>query len=263
MRVAPRRSVAPSAFAVEASVLLPGGRALVYCAAMPSQATTVQQYLAELPADRRAAIEAVRAVIVKNLDKKGLEEGMQYGMIGYFVPHRLFPAGYHCDPRQPLPYASLASQKNHMAIYLMSAYLDADLDMWLREAWAKAGKKLDMGKSCIRFKRVDDLALDVLGEAIRRVPAKAFIDRYESILAASGKPAKAAAKTTAAKTAAKPTAKTLAKTTAKPATKTTAKPAAKPSAAKPVATKTTPAAAMKKKSTPAPAKKAASKAVKH
>ncbi len=221
---------------------------------MPSQATTVQQYLAELPADRRAAIEAVRAVIVKNLDKKGLEEGMQYGMIGYFVPHRLFPAGYHCDPRQPLPYASLASQKNHMAIYLMAAYLDADLDTWLREAWAKAGKKLDMGKSCIRFKRVDDLALDVLGEAIRRAPAKAFIERYEAVLATSSKPTKTAAKTTVAKTTAKTTAKPVAKTTTKPVAKTTTKT---------VATKTPPAAATKKKLAPASAKKAASKSVKH
>ncbi|MBA3547906.1 MAG: DUF1801 domain-containing protein [Nannocystis sp.] len=201
---------------------------------MPSQAATVQQYLAELPADRRAAIEAVRAVIVKNLDKKGLEEGMQYGMIGYFVPHRLFPAGYHCDPRQPLPYAALASQKNHMAIYLMSAYGDADHENWLREAWAKAGKKLDMGKSCIRFKRVDDLALDVLGEAIRRVPARAFIERYQAVLGASGKPAKTTTKTTT-----------------------------KPSAAKAVATKSTPAAAKKKAAKTSPAKKAASKPAKH
>jgi len=185
---------------------------------MQSQAATVQKYLLELPADRRAAIEAVRAVILENLDKKGLEEGMQYGMIGYYVPHRLFPAGYHCDPRQPLPYAALAAQKSHMAIYLMSAYGDADHEQWLREAWAKTGKKLDMGKSCIRFKRVEDLALDVLGEAIRRVPAKAFIARYQATLQARAKPAKPAAKPTA-----KPAAKTATKATAKPATKPSAR----------------------------------------
>jgi len=181
---------------------------------MQSQADTVQKYLLQLPADRRAALEAVRAVILKNLDKKGLEEGMQYGMIGYFVPHRVFPAGYHCDPRQPLPYAALAAQKNHMAIYLMSAYGDADHEKWLRDAWAKAGKQLDMldmGKSCIRFKHVEDLALDVLGEAIRRVPAKSFIDRYQATLQARSKPAKTPAKATA-KPPAKPATKTATKT---------------------------------------------------
>jgi len=88
---------------------------------MQSKAATVQQYLAELPADRRAAIEALRDLILKNLDKD-FEEGMHYGGIGYCVPHSLFPAGYHCDPRQPLPFAGLASQKNYMAVYLMSLY---------------------------------------------------------------------------------------------------------------------------------------------
>ncbi|HZK81831.1 MAG TPA: DUF1801 domain-containing protein, partial [Humisphaera sp.] len=88
---------------------------------MKSNAATVEQYLAELPEDRRAAIGAVRDVILKNLDAD-YEEGMQYGMIGYYVPHRIFPAGYHCDPKQPLPFAALGSQKNHMAIYLMSVY---------------------------------------------------------------------------------------------------------------------------------------------
>lgn len=167
---------------------------------MQSQAATVQHYLAELPADRRDILAAVRAVIVDNLDREGLEEGMQYGMIGYYVPHRVFPAGYHCDPRQPLPYAALASQKQHMAIYLMSVYGDPEHEQWLRAAWAKTGKKLDMGKSCIRFKRLEDLALDVLGEAIRRVPAKTFIARYQAVLQTSGKAAKPTAKTTAKKT---------------------------------------------------------------
>ena len=132
---------------------------------MQSKATTVEQYLSELPEDRRKAIEAVRQVVLKNLDKD-YEEGIQYGMIGYFVPHRVYPAGYHCDPKQPLPFASLASQKNHMALYLMCVYGESDHSKWFQQAWAKSGKKLDMGKSCIRFKKVDDLALDVIGEAI-------------------------------------------------------------------------------------------------
>jgi len=92
---------------------------------MQSKATTVEQYLSELSPDRRTAIEAVRAVILKNLDKD-FEEGIQYGMIGYYVPHRIYPAGYKCDPKQPLPFASLASQKNHMALYMMCLYGSAD-----------------------------------------------------------------------------------------------------------------------------------------
>ncbi len=148
---------------------------------MPSKATTVEQYLAELPEDRRAAISAVRDVIRKNLDKR-YEEGMQYGMIGYYVPHKEYPAGYHCDPKQPLPFASLASQKSHMAVYLMCVYSESQQEQWFRQAWAKTGKKLDMGKSCVRFKKLEDVALDVIGEAIRRTPADAYIAHYESVV---------------------------------------------------------------------------------
>jgi Domain of unknown function (DU1801) len=146
---------------------------------MQSKATTVEQYLSELPADRRTALEAVRQVILKNLDND-YEEGIQCGMIGYYVPHRVHPAGYHCDPKQPLPFASLGSQKNHMALYLMCVYGESDLSRWFRQAWAKTGKKLDMGKSCVRFKKLDDLALDVIAEAIRRVPAKKYIEHCEA-----------------------------------------------------------------------------------
>ncbi len=155
---------------------------------MQSKATSVEQYLSELPADRRRAIEAVRAVILKNLDKD-YEEGIQYGMIGYYVPHRVYPAGYHCDPTQPLPFAGLASQKNHMAIYLMCVYGESDHSNWFRQAWARTGKKLDMGKSCVRFKKIDDLALDVIGEAIKRVPAKKYIAVCESARATTKKAA--------------------------------------------------------------------------
>lgn len=148
---------------------------------MQSKAKTVEAYLAELPDDRREAIGAIRKVILKNLPK-GYAEGMQYGMIGYSVPHSLYPAGYHCDPKQPLPFASLASQKNHMALYLMCAYGDAEYETWLREAWTKAGKKLDMGKSCIRFKRIEDVPLDVVGQAVKKVPVKKFVAFYESVV---------------------------------------------------------------------------------
>jgi len=157
---------------------------------MQSKASTVQSYLRSLPEDRRAALDAVRNVILKNLDAS-YEEGMQYGMIGYYVPHRVYPQGYHCDPKQPLPFAALASQKNYMSLYLMSVYCGcADHSpgnkhaQWFRDAWEKTGKKLDMGKACIRFKKVDDLPLDLIGEAIRRVPASKYIQFCESSLAA-------------------------------------------------------------------------------
>jgi Domain of unknown function (DU1801) len=155
---------------------------------MQSQAGTVEQYLADLPADRRAAIAAVRQVILANLDKD-YEEGMQYGMIGYYVPHRVYPPGYHCDPRQPLPFACLASQKNYMSLYLMTVYESGDT--WFQREWAKTGKKLNMGKCCVRFKNLDELALDVIAKTIRRMPARKFVQQYESQLqTARKKPAK-------------------------------------------------------------------------
>ncbi|MGH7151536.1 MAG: DUF1801 domain-containing protein [Planctomycetota bacterium] len=152
---------------------------------MQSTAKTVEQYLKGLPEDRRGALEAVRRVILKNLDKD-FEEGMQYGMIGYYVPHRVFPAGYHCDPKQPLPFAGLASQKNHMSLYLMCIYGSGTHEAWFRSAWAKTGRKLDVGKSCVRFRKVEDLALDVVGEAIRKVPARKFVEHYESTIKEMG-----------------------------------------------------------------------------
>jgi hypothetical protein len=157
-----------------------------------SSATTVDGYLASLPEDRRAAIAAVRRTILENLDGD-YEEGIQYGMIGYFVPHRIYPAGYHCDPKQPVPFAGLASQKNHMAIYLMCVYGHPAHERWFRAAWAKTGKRLDMGKSCVRFRRLEDLALPVIGEAVRRVPAKEFLAFYERSLGGRKPAAKAKA----------------------------------------------------------------------
>ncbi len=166
---------------------------------MQSKATTVAEYLAALPPDRREAISAIRKVIKKNLPK-GYAEGMQYGMIGYFVPHSIFPDGYHCDPKQPLPFASVASQKNHMAIYLMCIYsMQAHRDRFMKD-WKASGKKLDMGKSCVRFKRIEDVALDVVGEAIARVPVKDYVAFYEASRPASAKrSSRPAAKKTAPK----------------------------------------------------------------
>jgi len=149
---------------------------------MQSEATTVAQYLAELPADRRATVETVRKVILKNIDRNKVEETMLYGMIGYVIPFRVYPPGYHCPPKQPLPYICLASQKNYLSLYMMGLYEGTSVAQEFRDAWKKAGKKLDMGKSCIRFKTADDLALDVVADAIRNTPVASYIAQYESVL---------------------------------------------------------------------------------
>lgn len=148
---------------------------------MKSNPATVEEYLHALPADRRTAISAVRKVILANLPK-GYVECISYGMIGYVVPHSLFPAGYHCNPKLPLPYANLGSQKNHMALHVMTIYGDPAMEKWFRAAWKETGKKLDMGKCCVRFKKLEDVTLDVIGRLIARVPVKEYIARVEKII---------------------------------------------------------------------------------
>ena len=148
---------------------------------MQSKSTTVEGYLKELPEDRREAIAKVRSTIRKNLPK-GYEETMHYGMIGYVVPHKLYPPGYHCNPKEPLPFISLASQKNHMSLYMMCTYGDANLSVWIVEQFKARGKKVDMGKGCIRFKKLDDLPLDVIGEAVAKIPVAGYIAKYEDNL---------------------------------------------------------------------------------
>lgn len=148
---------------------------------MQSKAATVAEYLAELPPDRRAAVEAVRAVVRGNMDPV-LEEGMLYGMICWYVPHAVFPAGYHVNPARPLTFAALASQKQYLSLYLMTVYVDGTADeQWFRTAWAATGKKLDMGKCCVRFKRVEDLALDVIAEAFRRTRVADHLAAYAAV----------------------------------------------------------------------------------
>ncbi len=194
---------------------------------------TPTEYLASLPDDRRDAIKKVRAVIRKNLPK-GYKEGIQYGMIGYFVPHSVYPDGYHCDPTQPLPFVSIASQKNHMAVYLMCLYGDPAQMDWFQKAWAKTGKKLDMGKSCVRFKRVEDIPIELIGEAVARFPVDAYIKQYEGARAGTG----GASKKKTTKRSAKKKTVTTKKVAAKSAVKkkTTTKKTAKRKA---VATKKT------------------------
>jgi uncharacterized protein YdhG (YjbR/CyaY superfamily) len=147
--------------------------------------SSVESYLRSLPAERRAALEALRAVILENLDPR-FEEGIQYGMPGYFLPHGEYPAGYHCDPRQPLPFASFASQKNHMALYLFCLYTDPEAVASFAREWRATGKRLDMGKSCVRFKRLEDLPLEVIGRAVAAVTAERFVASYEAQLEGSG-----------------------------------------------------------------------------
>lgn len=140
-----------------------------------SKAKTVAEYLAALPDDRRKTISAVRAVVRKNLPK-GYKESIGYGMICYTVPLSTYPQTYNC---QPLCYAALAAQKNYCALYLMNVYGDAPTAKAFREGFKKAGKKLDMGKSCVRFKTADDLPLDVIGATVASTPMTTFIERYE------------------------------------------------------------------------------------
>ena len=165
---------------------------------MPDKPTTVAQYLKALPKDRRDTLQAVRKVILDNLDT-GYAEGIQWGAISFFVPHSVYPPGYHCDPTQPLPFAGIASQKHHMSISLFCVYTSEDEQRRFREAWVKTGKKLDMGKSCVRFKKIDDVALDVIAKTIKRTPARKFIAHYESTLSQMKRPAKKTSKKKVAK----------------------------------------------------------------
>lgn len=177
-----------------------------------SKATSVAKYLKELPEDRREAIAAIRTVVLANIDSD-IEEIMSYGMIGYHVSLDAYPDGYHCNPKMPLPYVSIASQKNHMAIYMLGLYMDPDDAKWFAKAWKATGKRFEMGKSCVRFKKLEDVPLEVLAEAIKRMPSKRYIATYEANLIGSGKDRRPARK--AAKKVAKKPAKKAAK---KPAT---------------------------------------------
>ena len=141
-----------------------------------SSAQTVEEYLAELAPDRREAISTVRKVILDNLPT-GYEEMMQFGMIGYVIPLERYPVTYN---KQALQYAALASQKHYMSVYLMNVYGDPDSEQWFAEQYRASGKKLDMGKSCVRFKKLDDLPLDLIGRAIARTPVEAYIEFYEA-----------------------------------------------------------------------------------
>ncbi len=146
---------------------------------MQSTAKNPDDYIKSLPDDRGKAIQKLRKIILKNLPK-GFQEGMGYGMIGYCVPHLLYPDGYHCDPKLPLPFLSIASQKNFIAVYHMGIYADANLLKWFVEEYPKyTNDKLDMGKSCIRFKDPEKIPFELFGKLAAKMTVKDWVDIYE------------------------------------------------------------------------------------
>jgi hypothetical protein len=147
---------------------------------MQSKATSVNEYLNELPDDRKAAIAKLREVILANLPK-GFAETMGYGMIGYVVPKALYPAGYHCTPELPLPFMSVASQKNFIAIYHMGVYADPQLLAWFTAEYPKHCKtKLDMGKSCMRFKKPEQIPYALIGQLASKMTVEDWVAIYEA-----------------------------------------------------------------------------------
>lgn len=149
---------------------------------MQSKAKTIKEYIDSLPEDRKKAIVELRKEIVKNLPE-GFREEMSYGMIGYVVPHALYPDGYHCDPSQPLPFLNIASQKNFVAIYNMGMYADKKLYSWFVKEYPKHSKaKLDMGKSCLRFKKMDQIPYKLIGALASKITVKEWIKTYESVI---------------------------------------------------------------------------------
>ena len=146
---------------------------------MTSNAKSPEEYVESLPDDRKPVIQKLRQIISEKLPK-GFHECISYGMIGYVVPHSLYPAGYHCDPKLPLPFLSIASQKNFIAIYHMGIYAEPKLLAWFQAEYAKVCKsKLDMGKSCIRLKKMDDIPFELIGELASKISPKEWIDLYE------------------------------------------------------------------------------------
>lgn len=152
---------------------------------MKSNAQSVEEYLAEMPPDRRQAIEKVRRTILDNLPE-GYEEVMNWGMITYQVPLEIYPDTYN---KKPLMYAALANQKNHMAVYLTGIYMDEELNQDFEQKYRATGKRYDMGKSCVRFRKLDDLPLELIGESIQAIDMEEFIQRTKGLSARKSKEA--------------------------------------------------------------------------
>jgi hypothetical protein len=149
---------------------------------MTIKSDTPEQYIEQLPAERQEAMGKLRKVILDNIPE-GFEETINYGMIGYVVPHSVYPAGYHCDPKLPLPFMSIASQKNFIALYHMGIYADQNLLDWFVGEYSKIIKtKIDMGKSCIRFKKPEQIPYELIGELTKKMTSKEWIELYETKL---------------------------------------------------------------------------------
>ena len=150
---------------------------------MPTTAATPDEYIASLPEDRRESVSAIREAVNKNLPK-GFKECIAYGMIGWVVPLETYPAGYHCNPKLPLGFMNLASQKNYISLHSLCLYGSTEQLDWFEKEWPKhSSRKLDMGKGCIRFKHMDDIPLDLIGKLAKRVTPKQWIETYEKALA--------------------------------------------------------------------------------
>ena len=147
---------------------------------MKYKADAPEDYVKQLPEERRIVIQKIRDIILKNLPK-GFEETMSYGILGYVVPRTLYPAGYHCTPELPLPFLNIASQKNFVAVYHMGIYAENNLYEWFIAEFPKyAKRKLDMGKSCIRFKYMDDIPYELIGELVKKMTVDDWITIYEN-----------------------------------------------------------------------------------
>jgi hypothetical protein len=146
---------------------------------MTSKPKTPEQYLAELPADKKEGVTQLRATVLRNLPK-GFKEVMAYGMLGYVVPHEVYPPGYHCDPKQPLPFICIAAQKNFIALYHMGVYSMPDVLKWFKAEYARQSPaKPDMGKSCLRFKKAEHIPYKLIGDLVKKISVKDWISFYE------------------------------------------------------------------------------------
>lgn len=149
---------------------------------MKYEASTVEEYISQLPEERQEVLQKLRNIIKENLPE-GFEEGINYKMIGYYVPHSKYPDGYHCDPKLPLPFMNLASQKNSVNLYHSGIYANKDLHDWFVAEYPKhAKRKLDMGKSCIRFKKLDDIPYELIAELCTKMSVDEWVSTYESAI---------------------------------------------------------------------------------
>lgn len=147
---------------------------------MQSNSTTPQEYIDSLPKERKVFVEKLRTIILENLPP-GFQEVMGYGMLGYVVPHQIYPEGYHCNPKLPLPFINVASQKNFISLYHMGIYANPELMDWFSGEYSKLVKtKIDIGKSCIRFKKMDEIPFELIGELVRKMSVEDWISCYES-----------------------------------------------------------------------------------